>query len=113
MCDPRAPHQFGSKICSTPGDRSASKQKGGSPKAMSQPEHEFLSSAEIRDMLECSRPATFFLWEDGDPPQARRSETGVPCGTELRPRGLINGWEVCERCIRRPSLKCALLTWLK
>ncbi len=82
---------------------------------MPAPEQEFLPSAyaEIRDMLDCSRPATFFLWEDEDPAQARKSESGVPCGTELQPRNLVRGWEVCERCIKIPSLVCALLTGAK
>jgi len=80
------------------------------------PEYEPSSSvetAEIRDMLECSRPAKFILWQDEDPTQVLKSESGAPCGTELLPRGLIHGWEVCDRCIKNPSLKCALLVGAK
>lgn len=83
------------------------------------PEHEPPSSEEVLgfhdmlDMLNCTSPAKFILWEDEDPAQARRSESGVPCGTELPPRGLIRGWEVCERCIKNPYLKGALLTGAK
>ncbi len=83
---------------------------------MTPPEHEAPSSdeiAEIRDMLECARRAKFIFWEGENPAQARRSESGVPCGTDLPPRGLIRGWEVCERCIKIPSLECALVVGLK
>jgi hypothetical protein len=65
--------------------------------------------AEIRELLDCTRPTKFILWQDEDPSKARKSQSGVPCGTELAPRGLVHGWEVCERCIKNPSLKCALL----
>jgi hypothetical protein len=101
---------------STPGDPSASKQEEESPKAMPKPEQGPLSSEEItefHDMLDCTRPAKFALWEDEDPSQARESESGVPCGTELPPRDLIRGWEVCERCIKNRYLKCALLIGIK
>jgi len=72
---------------STCGDRSASKQREESPKAMPDLEYESSSSDEtaaIRDMLECVRHAKFIFWEGEDPAEARESESGVPCGTELR-----------------------------
>lgn len=69
--------------------------------------------AEIRDMLDCSRPAGFILWEDEDQAQAEISDSGVPCGTQLPPRGLTRGWEVCERCVKNPLLKCALFIGAK
>lgn len=83
---------------------------------MTVPEQDPISSEVIADyhaMINCASPAKFNLWEDEDPPLARKSESGVPCGSELRPRGLIHGWEVCERCIKNPYLKCALLIGLK
>jgi hypothetical protein len=69
--------------------------------------------AEIIDMLECTRPAKFILWEDEEPTQAQETDSGVPCGAELPPRGLVRGWEVCERCINNPILKCALYVGAK
>jgi hypothetical protein len=69
--------------------------------------------AEIKDVLDYSRPARFILWEGEDPAQAKTSDSGVPCGTELLPRSLIRGWEVCERCIKHPISRGALLLGLK
>lgn len=69
--------------------------------------------ADIRDMLDCSRPARFIVWEDQNQAEAKVSDSGVPCGTELPPRGLIRGWEVCERCIKHPILRGALFLGLK
>lgn len=69
--------------------------------------------AEIRDMLDCSRPAGFILWEDEDQSQAEISDGGVPCGTELARRGLTRGWEVCERCIKHRFLRGVLFLGLK
>jgi hypothetical protein len=34
--------------------------------------------AEIIDMVECTRPAQFILWEDEDQAQAKISDSGVP-----------------------------------
>ena len=69
--------------------------------------------AEIKDVLECTRPAKFVFWEDEDPARARASDSGAPCGAQLLPRGLTRGWEVCERCIKHPILKGALFFGLK
>ena len=57
--------------------------------------------------------AKFILWEDEEVAQAKASDSGVPCGTLLPPRGLTGGWEVCERCIKNPIIKCALWFGLK
>lgn len=69
--------------------------------------------ADIRDMLDCSRPARFIVWEDQNQAEGKISDSSVPCGTELPPRGLIRGWEVCERCIKHPILRGALFLGLK
>lgn len=69
--------------------------------------------AEINDMLDCSRPARFILLEGEDPAQAKTSDSGVPCGTQVLPRGLTRGWEVCERCIKHPISRAALFLGLK
>jgi hypothetical protein len=69
--------------------------------------------AEIKEVLECSRPAKFILWEDEEIAQANASDSGVPCGTLLPPRGRTRGWEVCERCFKHPILKGALFLGLK
>ncbi len=69
--------------------------------------------AQFKEMLECGRPAKFLLWEDEDPAQAKESDSGVPCGAQVPPRGLTRGWEVCERCIKHPLLKAALSIALK
>lgn len=69
--------------------------------------------AQFKEMLECGRRAKFHLWEDEDPAQAKRSDSGVPCGAHLPPRGLTRGWEVCDRCIKRPLLKVALFFGFK
>jgi len=78
---------------------------------VAEPQNEPLSTeemAEIKDMLDCTRPSEFILWEDEEPIQAKETDSGAPCGAELPPRGLVRGWEVCERCINNPILKCAL-----
>jgi hypothetical protein len=67
----------------------------------------------IKEVLECSRPAKFVLWEDEDPAQAKPSDSGAPCGSQLPPRGLTRGCEVCERCLKHPILKGALFYKLK
>jgi hypothetical protein len=69
--------------------------------------------AEINEVLECSRPAKFIVWEGEDLAQAKTSDSGAPCGTQLPPRGLTRGWEVCERCLKHPILKGALFFDLK
>ena len=80
---------------------------------MTEPECE-PSSEEITQMINCTRPAKYILWEGHGPSEAQGpSESGVPCGTELPPRGQIRGWEVCERCIKNPGLKLALCIGLK
>jgi hypothetical protein len=83
---------------------------------VAEPQNEPLSAeevAEIKDMLDCTRPARFILWEDEEPTQAKESDSGVPCGTQLPRRGLNRGWEVCERCIKHPVLKGLLFFRLK
>ncbi len=83
---------------------------------MTVPEHDPPSSELIADfhaLINCTSPAKFILWEDEDPALARRSESGVPCGSELLSRGRIRGWEVCERCVKNPLLKFALLIRFK
>ena len=67
----------------------------------------------IKEVLECSRPAKFVLWEGEDPAQAKPYDSGAPCGAELPLRGVTRGWEVCERCIKHPILKGALFFGLK
>ena len=80
---------------------------------MAEPERE-PSSEEIIEMLNCMRPAKYILWEEDGPGGAQEpADSGVPCGTEIPPKGRVRGWEVCERCIKNPALKAALLTGLK
>jgi len=67
----------------------------------------------IKEVLECSKPAKFALWEGEDPAQAKPSDSGAPCGPQLPPRGVTRGWEVCERCIKHPILNGALFFGLK
>src|SRR5260370_28210716 len=98
------------------GVQTASKRKGRGEEAVTELRDEPPSNeemAEFKEMLECARPAKFIVWEDEDQTHPRASDSGVPCGTELPSQGGVCGWEICERCISHPLLKCVLSAGFK